>query len=44
LDVDSVTETKNSCRSLVEKVFENGHMQDRKGDRRILLTLILWTT
>jgi len=25
----------------VEKVFENGHMQDRKEDRRILLTLIL---
>lgn len=44
LVVDRVTETNNSCRSLVEKVFENGHMQDRKGDRRILLTLIVCTT
>jgi hypothetical protein len=39
-----VTETVNSCRSLVKKVFENGHKQDRKGDRKILLTLILLTT
>lgn len=44
LDVDRVRETKNSCRSLVENVFENGHTQDRKGDRRILLTLIACTT
>jgi hypothetical protein len=37
LNVVWVTETRNSCRSLVEKIFENGYMQDRKGDRRILL-------
>jgi len=44
LDVDWVRETKNSYRSLVENVFENGHTQDRKVDRRILVTLIVCTT
>jgi len=37
LDVDRVRETKNSCRSLVENDFEDGHLQGRNRDRRILL-------
>jgi len=44
LDVDRVRETKNSYRSLVENDFENGHLQGRNRDRRILLTLIVCTT
>jgi hypothetical protein len=44
LDVDRVRETKTSCRSLVENDFEDGHLQGRNRDRRILLTLIVCTT